>query len=511
MSTRSVSPATAALVLVAALTIARLVVLFVTPLQLYPDEAQYWLWSRELAFGYYSKPPMVAWLIALTTAIGGDGEPWIRLSATLLHAGAALALFAAGRRLYDGWTGFWAAALYSLMPGVQLSAGVIATDAPLLFCLALATWAYAALLGTGGVRAAAGVGAALGLAALSKYAALYFVAGLVLHAALAREARLAWSPARLGAAVFALTVVLGPNLVWNALNGFATVTHTAANANWEAGERFQVSELLSFLGEQFAVFGPIPFSVFLGGAVALGARRRLQPADLALLCLTLPPLLVVSGQAFISRANANWAAAAYPSAAVLVAAWMIRWRARRTLAATTALQGGIAALFLALAALPTLADALGAANAFKRARGWRETTQAVLARADRETGLSAVAVDDRFYFNALAYYGRDWWRDPARPPLRMWVREITPQNQAETTAPLTRAEGGRVLAVSGVPTFREELRADFSRSGPAQPVAVRLDPERTRDFALFVGEGFAPRPRDPATGLPVAVSGPRSP
>ena len=27
---------------------------------LLPDEAQYWSWSRHLAFGYFSKPPIIA-------------------------------------------------------------------------------------------------------------------------------------------------------------------------------------------------------------------------------------------------------------------------------------------------------------------------------------------------------------------------------------------------------------------------------------------------------------------
>ncbi|MBC7667769.1 MAG: 4-amino-4-deoxy-L-arabinose transferase, partial [Gemmatimonadaceae bacterium] len=49
------------LVLVGVLTILRVVALFTTPLELYPDEAQYWLWSRHLDFGYFSKPPMIAW------------------------------------------------------------------------------------------------------------------------------------------------------------------------------------------------------------------------------------------------------------------------------------------------------------------------------------------------------------------------------------------------------------------------------------------------------------------
>jgi 4-amino-4-deoxy-L-arabinose transferase-like glycosyltransferase len=152
------SPWAAAVVLVGALTLMRLIALFVSPLELYPDEAQYWLWSRTLDFGYYSKPPMVAWLIALTTSVGGDSEPWVRFSALWLHAGAALALYGVGRRLYDGWTGFWAATLYSLMPGVQLSAAVIATDAPLLLCLSLALLAYVTLQHGGRLTAAAGLG-----------------------------------------------------------------------------------------------------------------------------------------------------------------------------------------------------------------------------------------------------------------------------------------------------------------------------------------------------------------
>jgi hypothetical protein len=59
---------------VAAITAARLLWLGVQSAGLYPDEAQYWFWAQHPAFGYYSKPPLVAWLIALTTAAFGDGS-----------------------------------------------------------------------------------------------------------------------------------------------------------------------------------------------------------------------------------------------------------------------------------------------------------------------------------------------------------------------------------------------------------------------------------------------------
>ncbi len=61
-------------------------------LDLSPDEAHYWEWSRRLDLSYYSKGPLVAYLIrALTTAFGTSAIS-IRLGAVLLSMlGARLA------------------------------------------------------------------------------------------------------------------------------------------------------------------------------------------------------------------------------------------------------------------------------------------------------------------------------------------------------------------------------------------------------------------------------------
>lgn len=498
----------AVVLITAALTVVRLVTLFASPLELYPDEAQYWLWSRNLDWGYYSKPPMVAWLIWATTAIGGDAEPWVRLSSPLLHAGATLCIYGIGRRLYGPASGFAAAALYLLMPAVQLSSLVVATDASLLLFLALSLLAYVELPASEGRRRlwlAAGFGAATGLAFLAKYAAVYALIGLALHLLISREARTIWSLKTAALALGAFLLVLAPNLAWNAAHGFSTVQHTAANANWSDQKLFNFQELGDFVASQFGVFGPIPFAVLVAGAVLLALRRRLQPADLLLLCFAAPPLLIVTLQSFISRANANWAGAGYIAGVILAAAWLVRWRARWWLIAALAMQAAVAVVFLACVLTPPLADTLGLANAFKRAKGWEQMTEEIANRALREPAgsLSAVAVDDRFMFNAAAYYGRDYFGKDGEPPLRMWVREAHPQNQAETTQPLTPALGKRVLAVSLEPAFREEMAADFKSVVGAEIVSVRLDSQRKRRADLFIGETFSPAPRDPVTGKPI--------
>ena len=499
--------ARAAILLTAALTLARLIALFRTPLELYPDEAQYWLWSRTLAFGYYSKPPIIAWAIWASTALGGDAEPWVRLPAVLFQAGATLLVFGIARRLYGSRTALAAAALYALTPAIQLSATVVATDAPLLFFLGLTLSAYTVLQGAAGGRrlaVAAGLGAALGLAFLSKYAAAYAAIGIALHLAISPSARRSWSPASAALALGAFLLVLAPNLAWNAAHGFATIQHTAADAHWTARDLFNPAELGEFIAAQFAIFGPIPFVVLIVGAVLLAHRKRLEPADVLLLCFTLPPIALVAVQAFVSRANANWSGAGYLPGAILVAAWLIRWRARRLLIAALAIQVAIAATFLGLVLAPRFADSLGAANSLKRARGWTQTTEAIVRRARVESpaGLSAIAVNNRFLYYALAYYGRHYFAEPLAPPLKIWMRGTVAGNQAEVSAPLTPASGQRVLAVAYEGWFDSEMAADFARALGKEIDSIWLDRKHDRRLVMFVGSTFAPKPRDPVTGYP---------
>ncbi|MDO9248471.1 MAG: 4-amino-4-deoxy-L-arabinose transferase, partial [Phenylobacterium sp.] len=337
---------------------------------------------------------------------------------------------------------------------------------------------------------------------LSKYAAVYALIGLALHLLISADARRAWDWKTAGVALGAFLLILSPNLVWNAAHGFSTVQHTAANAAWGGRKLFNLPELGEFLVSQFGVFGPIPFAVLMGGLVLLAVRRRLTDADLTLLCFSIPPFLIVTTQAFISRANANWSGAGYVAGSILVAAWLMRWRAKGWLLGAVASQAVIATLFLACVISPAFSEKIGAANAFKRAKGWEQTVDAITARAGAERGLTAVAVDDRFLFNASAYYGRDFFGAVNAPPLKMWVREAHAQNQAETTDPLTPATGARVLAASLDLIYRDELAQDFQAVSGREIHSVMLDAKRRRRTELFIGEGYAPLLRDPVTGQP---------
>ena len=125
-------------------TAARVVALFYIPLGLYFDEAQYWMWSRAFDWGYFTKPPLIAWVIGSTTLLAGTDAEWaVRLGAPIAHMSAAGALFILGRSMYGAWAGFWAGFGWLMLPGVWFSSSVISTDAlllPLWSIALLAMW-----------------------------------------------------------------------------------------------------------------------------------------------------------------------------------------------------------------------------------------------------------------------------------------------------------------------------------------------------------------------------------
>ena len=61
------------------ITIFRIYSLHVSPIELSVDEAQYWHWSRNIDFGYFTKPPLIAWMIAFSTLVFGNEEWAVRL------------------------------------------------------------------------------------------------------------------------------------------------------------------------------------------------------------------------------------------------------------------------------------------------------------------------------------------------------------------------------------------------------------------------------------------------
>ena len=442
-SSRDINWFTVLLAGLAALLCLRVVALYTNGTDLFFDEAQYWAWSEDPALGYFSKPPLIAWIIgAATTACGAD-EMCVRLPSPLLHTATALTVFWLGQRLYDARIGALSALAFATLPGVSLSAGLISTDVPLLLCWALALVGFSALLETDDVWPALLLGAALGAGLNAKYAMAWFILCAAVYLLLTPERRRVLGDWRLYLALAIGLLMIAPNLAWNYSHSFATLSHTADNANW-GGSMLHPSKALEFFGTQFGVFGPILFGTFLV-IVWRAARTRPPEPDRLLLAFSVPIIAVILVQAFLSRAHANWAATAYVAASVLVIANMVRDGAWGWLKASFIVHAVMLALIVFGTATAGQVPLPLKTDPFARTLGWRDLAEATRAELTKAAAAgkpyAAILSDDRSVTAELLYYLRD---EPT--PILAW-RPGAPHDHFEMTRPFTAATPSPVLLV----------------------------------------------------------------
>ena len=125
------------------LTLLRTAALAISPLELGVDEAQYWLWSQSPDFGYFTKPPLIAWIIGVAHWAFGHSTMAVRLPACWLQLATALVLWQTASWLYGPRAGRLTALIWISLPAVGLGSFLISTDTPLLLAMALALLALA--------------------------------------------------------------------------------------------------------------------------------------------------------------------------------------------------------------------------------------------------------------------------------------------------------------------------------------------------------------------------------
>lgn len=458
---------------VLAITLARLLWLGLNEPNLYADEAQYWIWAQTVSGGYYSKPPLIAWTIAAFTALCGNSEGCIRLFSPLAHAATALILAATARHLFDPRVGVWTAVLYATLPGVSVSSAIASTDALLLPAWAAGLYALVRLREAPSPVWWAVLGLAVGVGLLAKYTMAGFLLSLALWWLLPRGPRPALRGVGPWLALGLALLVLSPNLVWNAVHGFATVRHVGENTNLARGASFNPPEAAEFLAAQFGVFGPLTFGLLLW---ILSRRDTWRDPRTRLLALFVVPLgALMLGQSFLSRANANWAAPIYAAGTVLVSAWAVARARTLLLRASVALH--VAAALLIFAG-PPAAAALGhdlprRFDPWMRQRGYDVLGQAIAREAAPHPG-ARFLFDQRRDMANLIYYIR-----PHPFDARMWEPDGVARNSFEQTAPLRPEDRGPFLYV----TRREEPADVLSRFEQADRLARFVVPTH-RDAAL---------------------------
>ncbi len=411
---------------------------FFNPLPFQVDEAQYVGWSNFISFGYYSKPPFIAWAVA-----GGkqfcaaleivNAEGCARQLQPIAFMVAAFGVAAAAHQLtQNSRCAMTASLIFITTPFVGFYSLFVTTDAWLLMFWSLAFWVFILALKSPKNSSELWLlcGVLVGFVLLSKYSMVVFFLSAFCYLFITSRLK------KVGPWIAAVTAfaIFSPNLVWNYTNNFPTIAHhieisqiASENTTRQLiGDR--IGSATVFLLAQLGLFGPLLFVAML---LTFRTRNISDPliseprcasdkirSRLTLLHLMTWVILCLAViQAFMSRSFANWAAPAYVSGSILAAYALVRlpgdtkaFRAKFILRFSLVI--GLTVSFVLIHAPKIMFiqthEETYRVRALEKLRGWREAALLLKGWAVSEIKLGKVWVflaEDRRLLAALSSYG----------------------------------------------------------------------------------------------------------
>lgn len=396
-----------ALVILALIAL-RLVAAAFTPITF--DEAYYWMWSKNLAGGYYDHPPMVALVIRAGTMIAGDTELGVRLVSILLALPMSYAIYRSAAILFGGAR---VAATSAILLNVTLLAAVgtmiVTPDAPLLVASSFVLFFLAKVLETGRGAWWLAVGAAVGAALLSKYTALFFGPAILIWLAAVPKLRrwfLSPWPYLGGLVAFALFL---PVILWNADHQWVSFAKQLGRARIEDFRPVFIAELIP---TQIAFATPLVFILGAMGLHALTWRRAGALASRVLIeAMFWTIVAYFVWHSLHARVEANWFAPVYPPfvVAAAAAANLVQWKPAERRLVDFCLRWAAPAGIVMFAALIVQANT-GVLSGDRRDAtvrsvgvGWRELAGQIEAVRARH-GASCILAPDYGTTGWLAFY-----------------------------------------------------------------------------------------------------------
>lgn len=305
---------------------------WLSPLDLAPDEAHYWDWSRHLDWSYYSKGPLVAWIIRgaielfgpLSIRLTGHETMAVRMPAVFFGSLLLLGLYVLSLQVFRSpRVAFLTALFAATMPAIAAVSILMTIDSPFL-CL----WTWALVAGHRAVSqndtwAWLLTGLLVCLGILAKYTmglwlvslGLFLVTTPTLRPILFRRGF--W----LMVAVASFSAI--PILYWNSTHDWVTFRHVGGQAGVVQQTGIRWLGPLEYIGSQFGLMIGYWFVVWIASMIHYRPKRENDLGVQYLWWMSAPTFLLFGAVTFRSAGQVNWPAAAYLSGIVLASAWLM--------------------------------------------------------------------------------------------------------------------------------------------------------------------------------------------
>ncbi|HXX81054.1 MAG TPA: glycosyltransferase family 39 protein, partial [Thermodesulfovibrionales bacterium] len=381
------------------------------PLDLSPDEAHYWEWSRRLDLSYYSKGPMIAYLIALSTSLFGDNVLGVRFLAVIFSALSSIILYKLGKEMYHDNVGTASALLLQLIPLYSTFGVIFTIDSPFIFFWIVSLylfWKAAGQEPSGHslTRYWLLLGVSVGFGLLTKYTMAFFCICAFLFLMLSSDKKVLLKTVSPYLALAISVLIFSPVVIWNAGHDWVTFRHTAGQAHLADGVRISLKSLAEFIGSQLGVVTPILFVLIIVALWRVQGKGRRE----FLLWFSFPVIVFFVAKSVQGKVQANWAMTGYITGLVAFSeAYIHKWKAQRPLLKKITI-AGIALSFVvaAVAHYPSKFHIPVGLDPSSRLRGWKDLGRQVSDFRDEiPEGEKAFIFSDSYQISSeLAFYGR---------------------------------------------------------------------------------------------------------
>ena len=309
-----------------------------SPIDLGPDEAHYWEWARRLDLSYYSKGPMIAYLIYIGTSIFGDTVFGIRIMAVVFSLLSGVFLFMLGKKLFNEKVGLFSAMLIQIIPLFSTYGILFTIDSPFIFFWILSLYLFWKALSSDSssliTRPSSLIywvllGVSIGLGLLTKYTMAFFYVCALFFFIFSKEHRNMLRTKGPYIGFIVSLIMFSPVILWNADHDWVTIRHTAGQAHVAEGFQLSIKSLLEFLGSQFGVITPLLFVLI---AVSIWKLRK-KREGMFLFWFSVPVIAFFILKSLQAKVQANWAMPGYITGVIAFSAFYLkewnplrRWR-----------------------------------------------------------------------------------------------------------------------------------------------------------------------------------------